>query len=91
MNVKIAPPSGRRRLPEPPKPDSAPDNLGTPTDEGFETFQNLNFKVPPAFHRRFRLEATLRQLSMKALLEASFQCYLDTNGGTLTAPKADLI
>lgn len=37
----------------------------------------MNFKVTPAFHREFKIEAALRGMSMKELLEAAFKTYLE--------------
>lgn len=86
------PPARKRRLQmDVPTPTFAPDNLSTPSDSGTAGFQDMNFKVNPAFHKRFRLEATLRGMTMKELLEASFKAYLETNGGTMEAPRRDLI
>ncbi len=75
---KLAPPPPRksRLTPAPPPPVHAPDNLTTPTDEDSTTFQDLNFKVKPEFHRFFKAEAVLRGMSMKGLLEAMGRCYL---------------
>ncbi len=38
---------------------------------------DLNFKVDPDFHQSFKTEATLRRMSMKELLEASFKAFLE--------------
>ena len=38
---------------------------------------NLNFKVTPAFHKRFRFEAAMAGVSMKRLLEICFKLYFD--------------
>jgi len=62
-----------------------------PSRTGSASLRDLNFKVDPAFHRRFKLEAVMRSLSMKELLEASFKTYLEQHGGSLEAPCADLI
>jgi hypothetical protein len=59
--------------------------------EGSAAFVDLNFKVPPRFHRRFRMEASARGLSMKELLVASFQAYLDAHGGTMQHFAEDLM
>ena len=40
---------------------------------------DLNFKVDPDFHRAFKTEATVRGMSMKELLEASFKAFLGSN------------
>jgi hypothetical protein len=38
---------------------------------------DLNFKVDPDFHQSFKTEATIRRMSMKELLEASFKAFLE--------------
>lgn len=83
------PPSRSRLSAPPPPPQDAPDNLSTPSDEG--ALQDMNFKIAPKFHRRFKMEAVLRGLSMKELLEASFQAYLQIHGGTVERPRDNLI
>ena len=40
---------------------------------------DLNFKVGPDFHQAFKTEATIRRMSMKELLEASFKAFLEFN------------
>jgi hypothetical protein len=65
-------------------------NTGTHGEDGYKDFVDLNFKVTAAFHKRFRLEATLHTMSLKDLLGASFQAYLDTNGGTISRPAKHL-
>ena len=40
---------------------------------------DLNFKVDPDFHQSFKTEATIRRMSMKELLEASFKAFLESN------------
>ncbi len=79
---KLAPPPPKksRLTVAPPPPVAAPDNLTTPTDENSTTFQDVNFKVKPEFHRFFKAEAVIRGMSMKDLLEAALKCYLDTHG-----------
>lgn len=83
------PPRKSRLAAPPPPPQEAPDHLSTPSDES--ALQDLNFKVAPKFHRRFKTEAVLRGMSMKELLEASFQAYLREHGGTTERPREDLI
>ena len=73
-----------------PLPEKAPENLSKPTDAGTAGFVDLNFKVDETFHRRFKLEATVRGLSMKDLLIASFRSYLEQHGGTMEVPRTDL-
>lgn len=40
---------------------------------------DLNFKVSPEFHRAFKVQASLRGLSMRELLELSFREYIRRN------------
>jgi transcriptional regulator with XRE-family HTH domain len=40
------------------------------------SFVDLNFKVSPAFHKRFRVEAAFAELSLKDLMIASFESWL---------------
>ena len=92
MNTRkslLAPPGRTRLAAPPPPPQEAPDHLSTPSDEG--ALQDMNFKVAPKFHRRFKIEASVRGVSMKELLEASFQAYLKEHGGTMERPREDLI
>lgn len=86
---KLSPPPRTRLAAPPPPPQEAPDNLSTPSNEG--ALQDMNFKVAPRFHRRFKIEAGLRGVSMKELLEASFQTYLEKHGGTMERPRDDLL
>jgi len=90
--MSIPPPKRRRMLDrqdEIIRPE-APSHTDTPSDEGYKNFVDLNFKVTAAFHKRFRLEATLRTMSLKDLFGASFQAYLDANGGTMEKPAEGL-
>ena len=90
--VKISPPPRKMRfVTSVPVPDDIADNLSKPSDTGHLSFVDLNFKVSQDMHRRFKLEATLRGLSMKDLLEASFKCYLEAHGGTFNRPSDALI
>lgn len=84
LNIPPPPPPARATAPRlqapAPSPAKAPDNLTQPTDSGFSTFQDMNFKVDPAFHRKFKMEAVSRGLSMKDMLVASFNAYLEVHG-----------
>jgi hypothetical protein len=42
--------------------------------------QDLNFKVDPGFHTVFKVVATIKGMSMKELLEASFKAWVDKFG-----------
>ena len=55
-----------------------PNNAAKPSDE---RLKDLNFKVDEAFHLEFKMTASLRRLTMKELLEASFQAWKDKHGG----------
>jgi hypothetical protein len=46
------------------------------TREKKADLKDLNFKVDPEFHTKFKSVATIRRLSMKELLEECFQVYL---------------
>ena len=53
---------------------SQPNELDLPPlDGGRATYADLNFKVAPDFHMRFKLEATKRGVSMKELLYAGLE------------------
>jgi hypothetical protein len=81
--AKIAPPPRRSRVlaqAEQFKEELTPNHLATPTDTGAATFVDLNFKVEPNFHARFRIVAAKRRLKMKELLVAAFQTYLEVHG-----------
>lgn len=61
---------------EPPAPAprrQVANNMATPNNG----LVDLNFKVAPNLHQKFKIEATMRRMSMKDLLEASFKCYLE--------------
>lgn len=74
--AKVPPPLKQRLAAAPPVTMIAPDNLSKPSDE----VQDLNFKVSPAFHRDFKVTATVRGMSMKELLEASFSAWKEKYG-----------
>lgn len=76
---RVPPPPPRRRgLAAIPIPQTtAPvDNLSRPNSG----VQDLNFKVEPDFHRAFKTTATIKGMSMKELLEASFSIWIETYG-----------
>lgn len=41
---------------------------------------DLNFKVDKTFHRTYKLVATLKGMSMKELLEQSFETWVNEHG-----------
>ncbi len=65
-----------KRLPEVPKPVETPNNLSI----GSDGIRDLNFKVSPEFHLRFKTTATLWGMSMKELLEASYAAWVEKYG-----------
>jgi hypothetical protein len=54
--------------------------------------QDMNFKMDPAFHRAFKATASMRNMAMKELLEASYRCWVEINGNdiekSLLPPKS---
>lgn len=79
------PKRAKSRLPAP--PPTAPNNIATKSSERAD----LNFKVPPPFHRRFKLEAVHRGLSQVDLLYTMMDAYLEKYGGTMQAPAQELM
>lgn len=84
MNDKpavLGPP--RTRLSRPPAP-VAPDHIPVkPVIEGHLGFVDLNFKVKPKLHKRFRVEAAFAELSLKDLMIESFETWLKARGKAL--------
>jgi hypothetical protein len=77
----VPPPPRQRLMAQAPAPTlQIPDNLSRSNDD----IQDMNFKVSPDFHRRFKSTATLWGMSMKDLLEASFKLWVEKHG---PAPK----
>lgn len=84
MNTKApVPPPPKKQKPltqrlqvSAPMPTLVPDNLATPTSGTMD----LNFKVHPDFHREFKSTAAIRGMSMKELLEASFNAWKEKFG-----------
>jgi hypothetical protein len=60
------------------------------TDYNSTLFCDLNFKVAQSFHRHFKLEATMRGMTMKELLEVCFRTYLDQNGSLIEPLKINI-
>jgi hypothetical protein len=65
-----------KRLPEVPTPAETPSNLSVSSDG----VRDLNFKVSPEFHLRFKTTATVWGMSMKDLLEASYAAWVEKFG-----------
>jgi hypothetical protein len=63
----------------PPAPAQAPDNLAK-SNAGL---QDMNFKMDTDFHRAFKTTASMRNMAMKELLEASFRCWIEVYGTDL--------
>lgn len=76
--ANVPPPNSRApRLPAPPPPVSAaPQNMATPNGD---KMVDMNFKVPAAMHKRVKMEAFQRGMSMKELVEAALRFYIETN------------
>lgn len=47
------------------------------TQEDQAALVDMNFKVPAPLRRRFKMEAALRQITMRELLERSFRCFIE--------------
>lgn len=79
----VPPPPPRRGLSAVPMPvtnDLAPaTNMSKPNSGTMD----LNFKVDPETHHRFKMSATMRRMSMKDLLLASFNTWLEVHGQDL--------
>lgn len=69
-----------KRLPDVPLPAETPNNLSV----GSDGIRDLNFKVSPEFHLRFKTTATMWGMSMKDLLEASFAAWTEKFGNRPT-------
>jgi hypothetical protein len=91
MSLKIPPaPKRKSRLTvAPPKPETVSNHLSEPSDAGVLT--DMNFKVAPAVHRRFKVEASMRGMSMKELLEAMMKFYFEAHGGSMDRISQALI
>lgn len=76
---QVPPPPGKplkqRFMTHVPTLEQTPENLTKPAETGF---QDLNFKVSPDFHRLFKTTAVMRGMSMKELLEAAFNHYVQS-------------
>ena len=46
-----------------------------------DIYKHLNFKVPPEFHREFKIFAATHDISMTALLIESFNILREQNSG----------
>ena len=71
-----APPPKRGTKGAPPAAEEATSNLNIGVREDLVP---LNFKVPAEFRRRFKIYASERDMSMKELLERSFQAYQEVS------------
>lgn len=74
--ANVPPPrSAGSRLPPPPAPAEAPQNMAVPNDT--EALANMNFKVSPKLKSRVKIEASLRNMTMQDLCEAAFRFYFE--------------
>jgi hypothetical protein len=60
-----------------------------PVVEGHLGFVDLNFKVNPNFHQRFRVEAGYARLPLKKLMIESFEAWLKVRGKVLEEDERD--
>jgi hypothetical protein len=76
--LKVPPPPRRGILASPPAPaiEQPLENMAKPNSG----IQDLNFKVDPDFHLAFKLAATMKGMSMKEVLEASFKHWVERYG-----------
>jgi predicted HicB family RNase H-like nuclease len=58
------------------KPEFTADNMADPDTKA----RDLNFKVSPEFHTKFKMTAAAAGLSMKELLEDSFKAWVVMRG-----------
>jgi predicted HicB family RNase H-like nuclease len=56
-------------------PEAPSENLTKPD----EKLKDLGFRVDPVFHQQFKIEAAIRGMSMRELLEAAFRSYCDNH------------
>ena len=73
---RIPPPTSQNYATAQVETPTIPDNLSRANDE----IKDLNFKVDPAFHRQFKLTASAWGMSMKELLEAAYNAWIDQHG-----------
>ena len=65
-----------RRASKKPSDNTPIKNLPKPTTG----YVDLNFKVTDLFHRNYKFTATYKGMTMKELMEASFEAWLQKNG-----------
>jgi hypothetical protein len=74
---------------------SVPQLVETPSLNNMQKvnsgFQDMNFKVDPNFHLRFKAVATVKGMPMKDLLEASFGAWLEKYGDAQTKAVIDTL
>lgn len=71
-------PKRKSRLSTPPAPVDAPNNLAKPADQ--EAMKDLNFKVYPDFHYNFKTRAAMERITMRNLLYACWDAYIEKHG-----------
>lgn len=77
--IIVPPPPRTRRgiIAEVPQADgNIVDNLSKPNTG----LQDMNFKMDADFHRAFKVAASMRNMAMKEMLEASFRCWVEHYG-----------
>lgn len=77
MGTKPPPPPRRPDKGEPPQPAQTRSNLDTPPAE---SAANLNFKVPAAFKRDFKIAAAQKGISQVDLLQEVFEFWSQHQG-----------
>lgn len=65
------PGSGSRLNIAPPAPENAPKNLDQPT----EALVDFNFKIPESMHRKFKITAAMRGITMRELMMECWALY----------------
>lgn len=72
MATSVKAPPARKTKGEPPPQTKASQNLTKQVPEGLRP---LNFRVPAAFHKEFKLYAANHEISMLELLQKAFERY----------------
>lgn len=73
----IAPPKSKTRASFLGRPDAAPSMDAAANNMKAEKWADLNFKVSPDFHRKFKSTAVTSGMSMKELLEEAYNAWVD--------------
>jgi hypothetical protein len=94
MNMADTPKDEKLVVPPPPRskqrglqaPPPAPNDIAEAAPNlatANSGIQDMNFKMDPAFHRAFKTTASMRNMAMKELLEASFRCWVEEHGNDI--------